>query len=119
MYRAHITDKRPLAEILDFRLLECKVLHLLTQIPHLALFDLDQFHINPLVGPPCGHAITFGRTEEYQAFAFGLVSRRSADTVNVGIDIFRAIELDHPVHRGEIEPARGYVGRDEQSGRHG
>lgn len=104
----------PLTEVLDLWIPERKRLHLLTQLAQLALRNLLLLNDDPLVLPPGSHALLLARQEETQALALGLVTRRPADTVDVHVDVFRAIELNHPVDRGEIEPARGNVGTDQE-----
>ena len=54
----------PLTEILDFRLPEREILHLLLQITHLAILDLDLFHLNTLFAPSLQHPLFLARAEE-------------------------------------------------------
>lgn len=104
-----------MSEILDVRISERKRLHLLCQRAQFAIWDLLSFDNNPLLLPPLPHSFLLTRQQETQALALGLVSSCSANTVNVHVDIFRAVELDDPVYGGKIETTRGNVGTDEKS----
>lgn len=102
----------PLTKVLDLWIPKCKRLHLLTQLTQLALGDLFTLHHDPLFLPARLHAFLLTRQQETQALALGLVPRRTTDTMDVHIDVFRAVELDDPVYRGEIEAAGRNIGAD-------
>lgn len=104
----------PLSEILDLGLLERKALHLLVELAHLALLDLDPLDVDALVGPAGLHALFLGRAEDTQTLALALVTRGTADTVNVRVDVVGAVELDDPVDSGEVETTGGNIGTDQK-----
>ena len=54
----------PLPEVLDFRLSECEILHLLLQIPHFAVLDLDLLDLDTLLSPPLYHPLLLTGTQE-------------------------------------------------------
>jgi hypothetical protein len=104
----------PLTEILDLWLSECEILHLLLQITHLAVLDLDLFDIDALLTPSLCHSFLLGWAEEKKSFAFRLISSGTPDSVNVGVDVFRCVELNDPVYCWEIESTGGYIGTYQQ-----
>jgi hypothetical protein len=105
-----------LTQVLDLGLSERKVLHLLLEISHLASLDLDFLDRDSLFLPPRRHSFLLTGAQEAQRLAFGLVSRRSAHTVDVRVDVVGTVELDHPVDRGEVETSGCNVGTDQQGG---
>jgi hypothetical protein len=56
-----------------------------------------------------------GRKEEHQGVSFGLVSGCSTDSVDVGSDVFGAIELENPVNFREIDTSGGNVCSEKDS----
>ena len=103
-----------LSEIPDLRLFESEVLHLLLQFTHASSFDLQPLHVKTSLLESYNHAFLFAWKQEEQAFPFRLIPRCSAYSVNVGIDIVRTVQLDHPVDEREIESAGGNIGTHEQ-----
>ena len=110
-------SSHPLTQVLDLGISECKALHLLFEVAHLALFNLDRLDFQPFLLPPFLHAFLLGRQEEHQPLTLSHISRCPAHPMNIGLDIFRAVQLEDPVDRGEIQTARRDVGADEQGDR--
>jgi len=91
-----------LAQVFDGRVFEVHVLQLLLDRRFLLLPHVDELDRHLLLLQALQHALLLARCQEQDSTSFAVVSGGTADTVDVGIDIVRAVNLDNEIDGGEI-----------------
>lgn len=103
-------DAHPLSQKLDLGELESGALELTPDRLLLLLVRLDLVDLNLLGRESSQHTFLLARQQEQERLALGLIPGRTTDAVDVGVDIFRCVDLDDPVDGREVESARGDIG---------
>jgi len=57
--------------------------------------------------------LCFGGQKHQQASTASVVACSATDTVNVGVDVLGAVDLDHPVDSRKVETSRRNIGGEQ------
>ena len=105
-------------EVLDLRILEREILQRVADALRLARLDLDLLDLDVFPLQRRQHALLLARRQQQQSLPRTLIPCRPPHAMNVRLRVLWGIDLQHPVHRGEVEPARRDVRREQDGVAH-
>ena len=113
---AKVTDEAPLCPVLHLRVLDAERLQ-----PLLDRRQLLRVHRDARDGYLLGlegrqHPRLLGGEEHEEGLPVLLVPRRPTHAMDVRVGVLGAVQLHHPVHRGEVESPGRYVRAEEHGG---